>query len=46
MDSSGKLVLNDSSGRKQVSVSFLQNGLYVLKIKTKNSTYTKKFNKK
>ncbi|WP_102981274.1 T9SS type A sorting domain-containing protein [Chryseobacterium scophthalmum] len=46
LDSSGKLVLNDSSGRKQVSVSFLQNGLYVLKIKTKNSTYTKKFNKK
>lgn len=45
-DSSGKLISKDSSGREQISVSFLQNGLYILKVKTKNSTYTKKINKK
>lgn len=45
-DASGKLVAKDRTGKKHVPVSFLQNGLYILKVSTDQSVYTKKFNKK
>lgn len=42
-DLSGKLILKDVSGKKEISISHLQNGSYILKVNTKESAYTKKF---
>lgn len=45
-DSSGKLILSDFSGRKILDISSLQNGLYFLKIKTKNQIISRSIIKK
>ncbi len=45
-DAAGRLVLKDSSGRSQLSVAALQQGLYLVKVYTAGSIFTKKFIKK
>ena len=45
-DTTGKLVLKDTSGKNRISVSFLNKGLYVIKITTNHSAFTTKFSKK
>jgi len=45
-DTTGKLVLKDTSGKNRISVSFLNKGLYVIKIATNHSAFTTKFSKK
>jgi len=45
-DLSGKLVLKDTSGKKQIPVSFLNRGMYIIKIITSHSVFTTKFSKK
>lgn len=42
----GKLVLKDTSGKNQISVSFLNTGTYIIKVNTNHSAFTTKFTKK
>ncbi|AZB28333.1 T9SS type A sorting domain-containing protein [Chryseobacterium balustinum] len=45
-DLSGKVVLKDTSGKNQISVSFLNKGMYIIKITTNHSVFSTKFSKK
>ncbi len=45
-DLSGKLVIRDRSGKNEISVSFLKTATYIIKVKTKQSTFSAKFSKK